>query len=136
MPKITKDMVLEGYDHWVQVPAPEYGEDVVFIVSSPSATDVSEARALRMQLSEIKGEVDPSQIDLSKALIAEEKARRFLIGKALSRGMNEKWTIEDVEKIRPAVLSRLWKAVDILTAFSSEAEEETKNFRKARKGKK
>jgi len=49
--------------------------------------------------------------------------------------MQEEWTPEDVEKIHPAVLNRLWEAVDILTAFSGEAEETIKNFRKARKGK-
>ncbi|MFQ6094711.1 MAG: hypothetical protein ACE5NN_01070, partial [Candidatus Bathyarchaeia archaeon] len=118
MPKITKEMVLEGYGYKVEVPASEYGEDIIFIVSSPSASDVSKARALRMKLSELKGEVDPSKIDLSKALIAEERARRFLIAKALTRGMGEEWTVEDVDKIRPVVLRRLWEAVDFLTGFT------------------
>ena len=135
MPKITKDMILQGFAHAIDVTADEYGEDFVFTLSPPSASDVSEAKALRMKLSEVKGNVDPSQIDLGKALIAEEKARRFLIAKALRRGMQEEWTPEDVEKTHPVVLSRLWKAVDILTCFSSEAEEETRNFRKAGKGK-
>lgn len=135
MPRITKEMILQGFAHAIEVTADEYGEDFVFTLSPPSASDVSEAKALRMKLSEVKGDVDPSQIDLSKALIAEEKARRFLIAKALRRGMQDEWTPEDVEKIHPAVLSRLWEAVDILTAFSGEAEETIKNFRKARKGK-
>jgi len=134
MPKITKDTVLEGYNCKVEVQAPEYGEAVVFTVSSPSASDVSEAKALRMRLSEVKGEVDPSKIELSKALIAEETARRFLIAKALTRGMGEDWTIEDVEKIKPAVLSRIWQTVDLLTGFSGEAEEEAKNFQRVQKG--
>ena len=134
MPKITKDMVLDGYAYRVEVPAHEYGEDIVFIVSSPSASEVAEARALRMRMSEIEGEVDPSKIDLGKALIAEEKARHFLIAKGLSRGMNEEWTVEDVDKIQPAVLARLWRVIDSLTGFTGEAEEAIKNFRKARKG--
>ena len=134
MPKLTKRTVLEGYDHRVQIPALEYGEDAVLVIASPSASDVSEAKALRMKLSEVKVQADPSQIDLSKALIAEEKARRFLIAKALSRGMNEEWTTEDVEKIKPTVLSRLWQAVDSLTGFSSEGEEAARNFQRARKG--
>ena len=136
MPQITKDLVLEGYNYRVRIPAPEYGEDIAFILCSPSASDVTEAKALRMRLSEVKGDVDPSQIDLGKALIAEERARRFLIAKALKRGMQEEWTPEDVEKIHPAVLSRLWKAVDSLTGFSSEAEEMIRNFRRARRGRK
>jgi len=135
MPKVTKDMILQGFAHTVDVPADEYGEGFVFTVSPLSASDVSEAKALRMKLSEIKGDVDPSQIDLGKALIAEEKARRFLIAKALRRGMREEWTPEDVEEIHPAALSRLWESVDILTGFSSEAEETIRNFPKARKGK-
>lgn len=134
MSKITKEMVLEGYNYRVRIPAPEYGEDIAFTVSSPSASDVSEAKALRMKLSEVKGDLDPSKIDLSKALIAEEKARRFLIAKALSRGMEETWTVEDVEKIKPVILNRLWEAVDLLTGFSTEAEERIKNFPKAWKG--
>jgi len=136
MPQITKDLILKGYNCRVRIPVPEYGEDIAFILCSPSASDVTEAKALRMRLSEVKGDVDPSQIDLSKALIAEEHARRLLIAKALTRGMNEEWTVEDVEKIKPVVLDRLWRAVDSLTAFSSEAEETVKNFRRARKGKK
>jgi len=135
LPKITKDMVLEGYDCRVEVPAPEYEEDRVFVVASPSASDLSEAKALRMRLAEIKGEVDPSRIDLCKALVAEETSRRFLIAKALSRGMGEDWTIEDVEKIKPTVLNRLWQVVDALTGFTTDAEEEIRNFQKAPKGK-
>lgn len=135
MPRITKDMVLKGFNFNVDIIAPKYGDDFFFSVTPPSASDVSEAKALRMKLSEVKGDVDPSQIDLSKALIAEETARRFLTAKALTRGMQEEWTPEDVEKIHPAVLNRLWEAVDILTAFSGEAEETIRNFRKARKGK-
>lgn len=136
MPKVTKDMILQGFAHTVDVPADEYGEGFFLTVAPPSASDVSEAKALRMKLSEVKGDVDPSQIDLAKALIAEEKARRFLIAKALKRGMQEEWTPEDVEEIHPAVLSRLWKAVDSLTGFSSEAEEMIRNFPKARRGRK
>ena len=135
MPKITKDMILQGFAHTIDIPADEYGPDFFFTVAPPSASDVSEAKALRMKLSEIKGDVDPSEIDLGKAYIAEEEARLFLIAKALRRGMQEEWTVEDVEKIRPVVLKRLWKAVDILTGFSSEAEETIRNFPEARKGK-
>jgi len=135
LPKITKDIVLEGYNYRVPIPAPEYGKGFEFILASPSASDVSEAKALRMRLSEVKGEVDPLQIDLSKALLAEEKARIFLVSKALSRGMGEEWTPEDVEKVKPIVLKRLWEAVDSLIGFSVEAEEEAKNFQKAQKGK-
>jgi len=133
LPRITRDLVLEGYKHKVDIPAPEYGKDAVFTVSSPSASDVSEAKALRMRLSEVKGEVEPSKIDLSKALIAEETAHRFLIAKALSRGMGEEWTVEDVEKIKPGVVKRLWQTVDVLTGFTGEAEEEARNFQRARK---
>ncbi|MFB0502258.1 MAG: hypothetical protein ACETWE_00290 [Candidatus Bathyarchaeia archaeon] len=135
MPRITKAMVLEGFAHAINILAEEYGSSFTFTLSPPSASDVSEAKALRMKLSEVKGDVDPSQIDLGKALIAEEHARRFLIARALKRGMQEEWTLEDVERIHPAVLSRLWEAVDSLTGFSSEAEETIRNFRRARKGK-
>jgi len=127
-------MVLEGYEYKVEVPLPEYGEDALLIVSSPTVTEVTEAKALRMRLTEIKGETEPSKIDLGKALVAEETARRFLIAKALSRGMGEEWTVEDVEKIKPLALSRLWEAVDSLTGFSSEGEEMVKNFPKALEG--
>ena len=135
--KVTKKMVLEGFEHRVEIPAPEYGEDTIFIVAPPSAVDVSEAKALRMRLSGVKPDEkpDPSKIDLSKALIAEEAARRFLIAKALTRGMGEEWTVEDVEKIKPKVLERLWEAVDSLTGFTGEAEEAIKNFRRRRKAK-
>jgi len=132
--KITKQMVLEGFEHRVEIPAPEYGADTVFMVAPPTASEVSEAKALRMRLSGVK-EPDPSKIDLSKALIAEEAARRFLIAKALTRGMGEEWTAEDVEKINPKVLERLWEAVDSLTGFTGEAEEAIKNFRRRRKDK-
>jgi len=135
LPKITKAMVLEGYSHKVEVPAPEYGEDVVFVVSPPSAQEVSEAKALRLRLSGVKGEsVDPSDIDLAKAFLAEEEARRYLVAKALSRGMGEEWTVEDVEKIKPSVLERIWSIVDVLTGFTGEAEELIKNFRRVRRG--
>ena len=133
--KITKEMVLEGYGYRVEVSAPEYGGDFIFKIASPSASEVSEAKALRMKLSEVKGEVDPSQIDLGKALMAEESARRFLIARALTRGMDEEWTVEDVEKIKPPVLKRLWDEVDALIGFSGEAEEAIKNFQKAQTGK-
>ena len=133
--KITKQMVLEGFSHRLEVPAPEYGADVAFTVAPPTASEVSEAKALRMRLSEVKTgeEPNPSEIDLSKALIAEEAARRFLIAKALTRGMGEEWTVEDVEKIHPRVLERLWEAVDTLTGFTGEAEEAIRNFRRRRK---
>ncbi len=134
MPKITKEMILEGYGYKVKVPLPEYGNEAFLIVSSPTASEVSEAKALRMRLSEVKGETDPSKIDLGKALIAEEEARRFLIAKALSRGMEEEWNEENVEKIKPQALKRLWEAVDTLVGFTAEGEEEIKNFRRARKG--
>ena len=133
--KITKQMVLEGFEHRVEIPAPEYGADTAFVVAPPTASEVSEAKALRMRLSGVKPDEkpEPSKIDLSKALIAEEAARRFLIAKALTRGMGEEWTAEDVEKIKPKVLERLWEAVDSLTGFTGEAEEAIKNFRRRRK---
>jgi len=134
--KITKEMVLEGYGYMVEVPAPEYGDGFVFIIVSPSASEVVEAKALRMRLSEVKGEADPAKIDLGKALIAEEETRRFLVAKALTRGMEEEWTPEDVEKIRPVVIERLWKTVDQMIGFTAEAEENIKNFPKAKKDKK
>jgi len=133
--KITKEMVLEGFSHRVEVPAPEYGDNAVFVIAPPSASEVSEAKALRMRLSGVKGEPDPSKVDLSKALIAEEAARRFLIAKALTRGMEEEWTIEDIEKIHPQSLEHLWDAVDALTGFTGEAEEAIRNFRSRRKAK-
>jgi len=129
--KITKEAVLEGYSHRIEVSAPEYGEAAVFVVSSPLASEVSEAKALRMKLSEVKSEVDPSEIDLRKALVAEEYVRRFLVSKALTKGMGEEWTVEDVEKIKPSVLSRLWDAVDGLIGFTGEGEESVRNFPKA-----
>ena len=136
--KITKQMILEGFEHKITISAPEYGEDIAFMVAPPTASDVSEAKALRMKLSGVKPEeeADPSKIDLSKALIAEEAARRFLIAKALTRGMDEEWTPEDVEKIHPRVLERLWEAVDSLTGFSGEAEEAIRNFRSQMRGRK
>ena len=73
MPKITKEMILEGYGYKVKVPLPEYGNEAFLIVSSPTASEVSEAKALRMRLSEVKGETDPSKIDLGKALSAAKK---------------------------------------------------------------
>ena len=126
-------MVLAGYEARIEVPAPEYGPEAVFVVAPPSASEVSEAKALRMRLSGVKGEPDPSKVDLSKALIAEEAARRFLIAKALTRGMGEEWTAEDIEKIKPQALERLWEAVDSLTGFTGEAEEAIRNFRRRRK---
>ena len=128
-------MVLQGYGYEVHVSASEYGDDSVFIVASPTASEVSEAKALRMRLSEVKGETDPAKIDLGKALIAEEETRRFLIAKALTRGMAEEWTSGDVEKIRPAVIARLWKAVDQMIGFTAEAEESVRNFPKVQKDK-
>jgi len=104
-------MVLEGYEHKVEVPAPEYGEDALFLVSSPSGREITEANTLRMQLSGVKPvldpEYDPPSIDLDKALAGEESAKRFLIAKALTRGMEEEWSLEDVEKIMPVVLTRI-----------------------------
>jgi len=128
-------MVLAGYEARIEVPAPEYGPEAVFVVAPPSASEVSEAKALRMRLSGVKGEPDPSKVDLSKALIAEEAARRFLIAKALTRGMGEEWTAEDIEKIKPQALERLWEAVDSLTGFTGEAEEAIRNFRRRQKAK-
>jgi len=139
LPKITKDMVLEGYEHKVEVPAPEYGEDALFLVSSPSGREITEANTLRMQLSGVKPvldpEYDPPSIDLDKALAGEESAKRFLIAKALTRGMEEEWSLEDVEKIMPVVSTRIWNAVDLLIGYSASAQEQIRNFQRARKGK-
>jgi len=133
--KVTREMVLQGYGYEVHVSASEYGDGSVFIVASPTASEVSEAKALRMRLSEVKGETDPAKIDLGKALIAEEETRRFLIARALTRGMAEEWTSEDVGKIRPAVIARLWKTVDQMIGFTAEAEESVRNFPKVQKDK-
>jgi len=135
--KITKRMVLEGFEHRIEIPAPEYGEEAIFVVAPPTASEVSEAKALRMRLSGVKPgeEQDPSRTNLSRALIAEEAARRFLIAKALTRGMDEEWTAEDVEKIHPKVFECLWEAVDSLTGFTGEAEEAIRIFRRHRKAK-
>jgi len=140
LPKITKDMVLEGYEHKVEVPAPEYGEDALFLVSSPSGREITEANTLRMQLSGVKpvadpSEYDPPSIDLDKALAGEESAKRFLVAKALTRGMEEEWTLEDVEKIMPVVSTRIWNAVDLLIGYSASAQEQIRNFQRAQKGK-
>jgi len=132
-------MVLEGYEHKVEVPAPEYGEDALFLVSSPSGREITEANTLRMQLSGVKPvldpEYDPPSIDLDKALAGEESAKRFLIAKALTRGMEEEWSLEDVEKIMPVVSTRIWNAVDLLIGYSASAQEQIRNFQRARKGK-
>jgi len=140
LPKITKEMVLEGYSHKVEAPAPEYGEDAMFIVSSPSAREIVEANALRVRLSGVKPivdptEYDPSSVDMEKALAAEESAKRFLVSKALSRGMEEEWTPEDVEKIRPVVFQRIWNIVDLLIGYTASAQEQARNFRRAQMGK-
>jgi len=146
--RITKDMVLKGADLRLDIPAREYGEDAVFTVAPPNAGDMAEARTIRLKHLEVKdasvnledlirnGRVDFSKIDLSSAQRGIDEARFYLVSKALTRGMNEEWTVEDVKRLKPEVFERLWRTVDGLCGFTAEAEEQIKNFRKARKGRK
>jgi len=145
--RLTKEMVLKGQALRLDVPAKEYGEDAVFTVSPPTAGDMSEARTIRLKYLEVKdasvkledltreGRIDFSKIDLSTAQRGIDEARFYLVSKALSRGMDEEWTVEDVKQLKPEVFERLWRTVDGLCGFTAEAEEQIKNFRKARKGK-
>lgn len=146
--RLTKEMVLKGQTLRLDVPAAEYGEDAVFTVSPPTAGEMSEARTIRLKHLEVKdgsvkledlmrdGRVDFSKIDLSTAQRGIDEARFYLVSRALTRGMSEEWTVEDVKQLKPEVFERLWRTVDSLCGFTAEAEEQIKNFRRARKGRK
>jgi len=146
--RLTKEIVLKGADLRIDVPAKEYGEDSFFTVAPPTAGEMSEARTIRLKYLQVKdasvsledlvqnGRIDFSKIDLSSAQKGIDEARFYLVSRALSRGMNEEWTVEDVKQLKPEVFERLWRTVDGLCGFSAEAEEQIRNFRKARKGRK
>jgi len=146
--RLTKEIVLKGADLRLDVPAREYGEDAVFTVAPPTAGDMAEARRIRLEYLKVKdsnvnleglirdGRIDFSKIDLSSAQQGIDEARFYLVSRALTRGMDEEWTVDDVKQLKPEVFERLWRTVDGLCGFSAEAEELIRNFRKARKGKK
>ena len=143
--RLTKEMVLKGEALRIDVPAREYGEDAVFTVAPPTAGDMAEARAISLKYLQTKdasenllqnGQVIFSKIDLSMVQRGMDEAQFYLVSRALSRGMNEEWTVDDVKELKPEVFKRLWKTVDSLCGFSAETEEQIRNFRKARKGRK
>jgi len=144
--QLTKEIVLKGADLRLEVPAPEYGEDAAFKVAPPTAGDMAEARTIRLKYLKVKdssindlirnGQIDFSKVDLSEAQRGIDEARFYLVSRALSRGMNEEWTVEDVKQLKPEVFERLWRTVDGLCGFTAEAEEQIKNFRRAQKDKK
>ena len=144
--QLTKEIVLKGADLRLEVPAPEYGEDAAFTVAPPTAGDMAEARTIRLKYLKVKGssvndlirngQIDFSRVDLSEAQRGIDEARFYLVSRALSRGMNEEWTVEDVKQLKPEVFERLWRTVDGLCGFTAEAEEQIRNFRRARKAKK
>jgi len=146
--RLTKEIVLKGADLLIDVPAGEYGEDAVFTVAPPTAGDMAEARTIRLKHLQVKdasvnledlmrnGRIDFSKIDLSSAQRGIDEARFYLVSRALTRGMNEEWTVEDVKQLKPEAFERLWRTVDGLCGFTAEAEEQIRNFRKARKGRK
>jgi len=146
--RLTKEIVLKGQTLRLDVPAAEYGEDAVFTVSPPTAGEMSEARTIRLKHLEVKdgsvkledlmrdGRIDFSKIDLSTAQRGIDEARFYLVSRALTRGMNEEWTVEDVKQLKPEAFERLWRTVDGLCGFTAEAEEQIRNFRRARKGRK
>jgi len=145
--QLTKEIMLKGADLRLKVPAPEYGEDAAFKVAPPTAGDMAEARTIRLKYLKVKdasvnledlvrnGRIDFSKIDLSSAQKGIDEARFYLVSRALSRGMNEEWTVEDVKQLKPEVFERLWRTVDGLCGFSAEAEEQIRNFRRAQKAK-
>ena len=148
MLKVTREMVLKGSDLRIEVSADEYGEGHVFVVAPPDTGDMAEARALRLKHLAIKGSaevdvnrlfegggIDLSKIDLASAQRGLDEARFHLVAQALSKGQGEQWTVKDVKRIKPEVFSRIWETVDTISGFSSEAEEQIKGFRRARKGK-
>jgi len=146
--RLTKEIVLKGQALRLDVPAKEYGKDAVFVVTPPTAGDMAEARRIRLEHLKVKdsninledlirdGRIDFSKIDLSTAQRGIDEARFYLVSRALTRGMNEEWNVEDVKQLKPEVFERLWRTVDGLCGFSAEAEEQIRNFRKARKGRK
>jgi len=144
--QLTKEIVLKGADLRLEVPAPEYGEDAAFKVAPPTAGDMAEARTIRLKYLKVKdssindlirnGQIDFSRVDLSEAQRGIDEARFYLVSRALSRGMNEEWTVEDVKQLKPEVFERLWRTVDGLCGFTAEAEEQIRNFRRAQKAKK
>jgi len=146
--RLTKEIVLKGQALRIDVPAKEYGEDSFFTVAPPTAGEMSEARTIRLKHLKVKdssinledlmrdGRIDFSKIDLSSAQRGIDEARFYLVSRALSHGMQEEWTVEDVKQLKPEVFERLWRTVDSLCGFTAEAEEQIKNFRKARKGRK
>ena len=146
--RLTKEIVLKGQALRLDVPAKEYGEDAVFTVAPPTAGEMSEARTIRLKHLKVKdssisleslmrdGRIDFSKIDLSSAQRGIDEARFYLVSRALSHGMQEEWTVEDVKQLKPEVFERLWRTVNSLCGFTAEAEEQIKNFRKARKGRK
>ena len=144
--QLTKEIVLKGADLRLKVPAPEYGEDAAFTVAPPTAGDMAEARTIRLKYLKVKdssindlirnGQIDFSRVDLSEAQRGIDEARFYLVSRALSRGMNEEWTVEDVKQLKPEVFERLWRTVDGLCGFTAEAEEQIRNFRRAQKAKK
>jgi len=149
LPKITREIVLKGASLRIDVPAEEYGEGFVFVVAPPDAGDLAEARAIRLKHLKVKadtevgvddlfskGKINLSAIDLSSAQTGMDEAKFHLVSKALSKGQEEEWTVEDVKRIKPGVFNRIWSTVDNITGFTAEAEEAIKGFRKARKGKK
>ena len=148
MPKIAREMVLQGADVESIVPANEYGEGSILVLKPPDAGDLSEARAIRLKHLRVAenakigiddllrgNAIDISKIDLSSAQIAMDEAKFHLVARALSKGQGEEWTGEDVKRVKPEVFKRLWEVVDSMCGFSTEAEAAIKGFRKARKGK-
>jgi len=132
--RLTQGIVLKGADLRLKVPAPEYGEDATFTVAPPTAGDMAEARTIRLKHLKVEGssindlirngQIDFSRVDLSEAQRGIDEARFYLVSRALSRGMNEEWTVEDVKQLKPEVFERVWRSVEGLGGCTAEEEEQ------------
>jgi len=117
MGTITKAMVLQGTEHRQTVEIPEYGEDATMVVHP-----ISDNQFMTMQATIFEGiSMDDSEEPMKGQTMIEVTNRERLVRRmGVAFGLScdgQEWTPEEVEKIPPGAVDKLYTAIALISGF-------------------
>jgi len=136
MVKVTKEMVLGGIQHTVDVEIPELGGTIT--VRSLTSHEYAVFQQKLMRSIKISGEksitklakgiADLKEVNLGDFLLHQTEAQIYAVSKGIVNG--EAWSEEDVGKLSKPVIDKLADKILEITGVTPGAGEAVKKFRR------
>ena len=136
--RVTTKLILEGLSHREEVEVEEY-PDMVFVLAPITAVEHSQVRAAALSgvdFSSMKSMEDEDivkAVDVPSLVKQSDEAKFLALSFSLTRGMDEKWTAENVGSMNPGVPEKLYDVLDGMCGLSEEMRRRAKGFRGRRR---